>query len=118
MPKPSANNAHINAWPAGSVICQTGSGSGRHCQYIRPSTAQVNSTNVLRSMDLGTKRVHQALKPGRAMIVCCTAKSDSSRQLMPTEDQMSPGVPESIALGTPMLPTKPIAYRKVIRNRT
>jgi hypothetical protein len=49
---------------------QIGAGIGRHCQYSSRSTRLENSTNVLRSIEAGTRRVHQRLKPWRAITLC------------------------------------------------
>jgi hypothetical protein len=45
-------------------------GNGRHCHMSRASAAVAASSNVVRSTDRGTNRVHQRLKPGRAMTLC------------------------------------------------
>src|SRR4051812_44627842 len=97
------------AEPGRPPICQIDCGRGRHCQKIRPRQALDRRTNVLRSIDLGMIRVHQRLKAGRAMTVCWATKAASSAVLINRERTSGPGVPVSIDLGTPQLPTKPIA---------
>ena len=53
-------------------------GNGRHCHMSRASAPVAASTNVVRSTDRGTARVHNRLKPGRAMTLCWVAKTASS----------------------------------------
>src|SRR5882757_5061402 len=93
---------------AGFCTVQIGAGSGRHCQYSSSSARLENSTNVLRSIEGGTKRVHQLLNPCRAITLCCTANRPSSMTLMSTLSISGPVVPESIDFGTTQLPTKPM----------
>jgi len=96
------------ARPACSTF-QTTPGIGRHCQYMRINAAHVNSTNVLRSTGLGTIRVHQRLKPGRAMIMCWTAKRPSSSALTSSAVPRGPTGPLLIVFGTTASATKPMA---------
>ena len=57
----------------------------------------------------GTKRVQQRLNPCRAITLCWTAKSPSSRVLTIKAPPRDPVSPESMDLDTPTLPTKPMA---------
>jgi len=100
----------------GFSTVQIGSGIGRHCQYSSNSARLENSTNVLRSVEGGTNRVHQRLKPCRAITLCCTANNTSSMVLMSMLSISGPAAPESIDFGTTRLLTKPIAYSMVTRN--
>ena len=69
-PQPKKETASRAAAMTGFSIVQIGSGIGRHCQYSSNSARLENSTNVLRSMEGGTNRVHQRLKPWRAITLC------------------------------------------------
>ena len=69
-----------------------------------------------RSVEGGTNRVHQRLKPCRAITLCCTANKPSSMVLMSMLSISGPAAPESIDFGTTRLLTKPIAYSMVTRN--
>ena len=53
------------------------------------------------------KRVHQRLNAGRAITLCCTAKSPSSTALITIAVVREPVAPESMDFGTMKLPTKP-----------
>ena len=75
-------------------------GEGKH---------QLSRREVLRSIGAGTIRVHQRLKPGRAITLCWTANTPSSAALISSDTTRSPSGPVSIAFGTSQLPTKPIA---------
>src|SRR6266702_137797 len=109
-PQPKKEIASRAVAMTGFSTVQIGPGIGRHCQYSSSSARLENSTNVLRSVDGGTKRVHQRLKPCRAITLCCTANNPSSMVLRITLSIRGPAVPVSIDFGTTQLPTKPIAY--------
>ena len=53
----------------------------RHCQNSRASAKLERRTDVLRSIVLGTNRVHRRLNAGRAIMLCCTANRPSSSTL-------------------------------------
>ena len=69
---------------------------------------------MLRSIEVGTIRVHQRLNAGRAITLCWTANT-SSRATSTTSETASgsPAAPaarpRSIDFGTTRFPTKPIA---------
>ena len=115
-PQPNREMASSVMAMPGFCTVQTGSGIGRHCQYSSNSARLENNTNVLRSVDGGTNRVQQRLKPCRAITLCCTANKPSSMVLMSALSISGPGIPESIDFGTTQLPTKPIAYTMAKRN--
>src|SRR5450756_77854 len=98
--QPNREIASMTAAAIGFDTVQTGSGIGRHCQYSSSSARLENSTNVLRSIDVGTKRVHQLLKPGRAITLCWTANSPSSSVLTIRLSRNGPARPESCLLYT------------------
>jgi hypothetical protein len=94
----------------GFVTVQIGSGIARHCQYIKIKAKLENRTYVLRSIGRGTNFVHHFLNAGLAMTLCWMAKilikmtfANNPRQKVPAVGGVS------IAFGTTILPTKPIA---------
>src|SRR6266704_1789888 len=115
-PQPKKEIASRAVAMTGFSTIQIGVGIGRHCQYSSNNARLENNTNVLRSVDGGTNRVHQRLKPCRAITLCCTANKPSSMVLMSALSISGPGIPESIDFGTTQLPTKPIAYSMAKRN--
>src|SRR5262245_65171519 len=62
-PQPSQKIAWRAFAAIGYSTVHSTSGIGRHCQYSRSRTRLESSTYVLRSTEVGTKRVHQRLKP-------------------------------------------------------
>src|SRR5262249_47136798 len=93
----------------GSAICQTICGIGRHCQNSRINAKLASRTYVLRSIETGTKRVHQRLNGGRALTLCCTANSDISRRVMISACTTGAAGPLSMVLGTARPETKLMA---------
>ena len=75
----------------------------------RMSARLENNTYVLRSIGCGTNRVHQRLNRWRAIPLCCMAKIPRRTALINSDGTRGPGSPESMDLGTPMLPTNPMA---------
>ena len=90
----------------------------RSVYVLMASAAVANTTKVLRSTDFGTIRVHQRLKPWRAITLCWTAKTPSRTTLTIRASSSGPGVPESIVFGTMKLPIKAMAYANVAKNAT
>src|SRR5580704_19428433 len=74
-PQPNHETARSTFAGPGCVTVQTVPAIGCHCQQSSASARLAKSTYVLRSTDLDTVRVHQRLNAGRAMTLCCTAKS-------------------------------------------
>ena len=72
---------------------------------------------MLRSAASGITRVIRRLNPGRAMMLCCSAKTVSSPTSISSASRHDPVPGESRDLGTPKLPIKPIAYRNVTGKR-
>ena len=58
----------------------------------------------------------QRLKNGRAITLCCTAKSASSATSIASASANGSSGSESIDFGTPKFPMNPIRYTKVPRN--
>jgi hypothetical protein len=89
---------------------------GRHCQKSSNRARLDSSVYVLRSMTVGTMRVHQRLNAGRAITLCCSANNASSARLTASASPRPLLGTESIDRGTTRLPRKPIAYRNVAKN--
>jgi hypothetical protein len=69
--QPSPNRPHSSATPARCSNCHTtGASIGTQNRNISASTAQAATTYVLRSTAGGTTRIHQRLKPRRAITLC------------------------------------------------
>src|SRR5712691_83543 len=90
-PQPKKEIASRAVAMTGFSTVQIGSGIGRHCQYSSNNARLENSTNVLRSVEGGTNRVHQRLKPCRAITLCCTANNPSSMVLMSRSEERRVG---------------------------
>lgn len=98
-------------------IDQTTPPIGCHCHIINTRQRLASKTKVLLSIGSGTIFVHQRLKAGLAIMLCCNAKSNSSDALISRACiNGSPGFP-SMVFGTNRLPTKPIAKRIVPKKR-
>ena len=98
---------------SGDDTSQTTPGIGRHCQKSRARAAFAASTYVDRSTCRETTVVHRRLNPGRAITLCCTAKTPS-RATSITSAGITPlaGPPRSTVRGTTTSATKATAYRK------
>ena len=80
---------------------------GRHCQKSSDQRkARQAGRRCCARPACGTKRVHQRLKPGRAITLCCTANRPSSSTFTRIDSISPAGAPESMVLGTGKLPTK------------
>ena len=109
--QPSPNSVHTTSRAGCHVTSQTTAGSSRHCQNSRTRTRLAASTYVLRSMGSGTMRVHHALNAGRAITLCCSAKSVTSTTSMSTAQPTGATMALSTLRGTSP-PTKPIEVEK------
>src|SRR5262249_35130242 len=82
---------------------------GRHCQNRSSRHELAASTRVERSSGLGTYSVHHALKPCRAITLCCTANSDIKSRLTTTDWIKEEFAPVSMVFGTATPITKAMA---------
>src|SRR5215212_5965960 len=82
---------------------------GCHCHIISKRHRLASKTYVLLSAGSGTNFVHQRLKAGLAIMLCCKAKTKSNDALSKTAFASGIVATPSIDFGTNRLPTKPIA---------
>jgi hypothetical protein len=79
--------------------------SAEVCARLAEGWSSAGAKRQTKTTCPGTQRVQTSLKAGRAMIVCCTAKSPRSRTLMtiamPAD---AAGVPSSMPFGRPSSP--------------
>jgi len=73
---------------------------GCHCHIIRTNKILDNKTKLLLSISTGMTLVHQRLKAGRAIMLCCIANNKRREALINIADAKGTCGSPSIVFGT------------------